>query len=224
MEGARQTLTAKEESEGGSAGKRSAIEVTKLNSKVGGGTVKDVSGMSKATQPEPKVKGRTQPDITNFLAVGGQESGNSNPILPIKGKPMCLREDPEVIVHREELPQANSETPKSNQDPDMPYVCEGSKPEETGCSRGQIEQPEVVTRMPIKVSMQMQMECNKKDSQDIHADSIVMPRVHHIRKRKELNLAGRKAAISVEEGTKKAERGQKKKSNHLKMVKKHFTH
>ncbi|KAJ1152060.1 hypothetical protein NDU88_004838 [Pleurodeles waltl] len=213
MEGALQTRIAKKGSEGGSAGKRAAIGETKLNSKVGGGIVKDVSGMSKLIQSEHKVKDRTQPDITNFLTVGGHEGGISNPILPVKDTSKCSREKPEVIAHRIELPLTNNEaleTLESNLDPNMTYVCEGNQLEETGCSRGKIEQHGAVTRIPIKIGMQMQMDCHRKDSQDIHTDGTDIPLVPYIKKRKEFDLVGYEGVRSMDEGIRKPKGGRKK--------------
>ncbi|KAJ1187784.1 hypothetical protein NDU88_004554 [Pleurodeles waltl] len=69
-ERARQTRTAKDGSEGGLAGIRSVLGATKLSSKVGGGTVKDVSSTSRVAQLDHNAKGRTQPDIINFLTIG----------------------------------------------------------------------------------------------------------------------------------------------------------
>ncbi|KAJ1180470.1 hypothetical protein NDU88_005691 [Pleurodeles waltl] len=168
MEGARPTCAAKNGSEGGLAGRRSAIGPAKSSSKIGGGTVKDVSNMGRVPQTDHKAKGRPQPAVANSFSNGGQENGNMNPTFPSKDVPKCTRENPEVMDPKGELPQAKSGAPESNLGTDMSQTCEGGQSDESRSLKGQIEQTEVITRAPINESRQMQMESYKKDTQNIY--------------------------------------------------------
>ncbi|KAJ1110473.1 hypothetical protein NDU88_007824 [Pleurodeles waltl] len=207
-EGARQIHVAKDGSDEGLAGSRSAVGPTKLGSKVGDRTVKDVKDAPRGAQPDHKVKGRSQPIITNFLTSGGQENGIVNRTPLSKDRPTFIREDLEVIINREEPLQAKSGPLKSNLPHDMPQACGGSRLDESSSLKGQMEPTEVFTRASTNDSMQMQMEEYKLVIQDIHdtADKPLEPR---IRKGKGLNLVGDDAVKDSELETSKPERRER---------------
>ncbi|KAJ1179249.1 hypothetical protein NDU88_004484 [Pleurodeles waltl] len=101
-EGARPTCSGKDSGDAGPAG-RPASGVTKLCGKTGGGTAKDVKDTSVAP-PDPRWKGKSQPDITNFMISGAQENGiESSSFLPTDTS-VSVKEN--CKTHREEIGQA----------------------------------------------------------------------------------------------------------------------
>ncbi|KAJ1118124.1 hypothetical protein NDU88_006319 [Pleurodeles waltl] len=158
--------------------------------------------------PDLKGKGRSQSAITNFLTSGVQEYDIDNPIPLPKDMPFCLREDPEVITHREEPLQAKDGPSSSNFLHDTLQDGEGWRPDEPRSCKEQMASTEVCTRVPTNDSTQMQTAEYKQGTQDIQgiADK---PLESRLGKGEGLTLPGNDAIKDSELEASKSGRGGK---------------
>ncbi|KAJ1150085.1 hypothetical protein NDU88_002883 [Pleurodeles waltl] len=91
--GARQKRAAKDISSSGPADRRSVTGLSKLNSKTGGESSKDITGSGSAAQTmaqtaSSRLKCKPQPAITNFFTRGWQDNGSAGPLSQHVGKQM----------------------------------------------------------------------------------------------------------------------------------------
>ncbi|KAJ1218013.1 hypothetical protein NDU88_005599 [Pleurodeles waltl] len=132
-EGARQTRTAEEGSDGHLAGKRLTGGPTMISCKVsaGTGTVKDGKDLSRGVQPDNTARDRTQnklqPIITIFLPHGEQGNSTVNPILLSTDVPTTIQEALGETSHGEEGLCAGNGLLESSLDPNRLQACGGDK-------------------------------------------------------------------------------------------------